>query len=53
MGQWLVNNKTEAGTEETVQRHFFTGIGQKKPSMQPKFVAAQKNAVKQKPSKHS
>ena len=35
--------------------HFFvSGIGQKKTvSMQPKFVAAQKMLLKQKPSKHS
>ena len=29
------------------------GIGQKKLSTQPKFVAAQKMLLKQKPSKHS
>ena len=34
--------------------HFFvSGIRQKKLSMQPKFVAAQKMLLKQKPSKHS
>ena len=32
---------------------FVSGIGQKKLSMQPKFVAAQKMLLKQKPSKHS
>ena len=30
-----------------------SGIGQKALSMQPKFVAAQKMLLKQKPSKHS
>ena len=33
--------------KETITHHFFvSGIGQKKLSMQPKFVAAQKNVVK-------
>ena len=32
---------------------FVSGIGQRKLSMQPKFVAAQKMLLKQKPSKHS
>ena len=31
----------------------FLEIGQRKLSMQPKFVAAQKMLLKQKPSKHS
>ena len=40
--------------KETITHHFFvSGIGQKKLSMQPKFVAAQKMLLKQKPSKHS
>ncbi len=41
--------------KETITHHFFvSGIGQKKKlSMQPKFVAAQKMLLKQKPSKHS
>ena len=30
-----------------------SGIGRRKLSMQPKFVAAQKMLLKQKPSKHS
>ena len=35
--------------KETITHHFFvSGIGQKKPSMQPKFVAAQKMLLKQK-----
>ena len=39
---------------KTITHHFFvSGIGQKKLSMQPKFVAAQKMLLKQKPSKHS
>ena len=33
--------------------HFVSGIGGRKLSMQPKFVAAQKMLLKQKPSKHS
>ena len=41
-------------TKETITIDFFvSGIGQKKLSMQPKFVAAQKMLLKQKPSKHS
>ena len=32
---------------------FVSGIGRRKLSMQPKFVAAQKMLLKQKPSKHS
>ena len=41
--------------KETITHHFFvSGIGQKKNCRcSQKFVAAQKNAVKQKPSKHS
>ena len=39
---------------ETITHHFFvSGIGRRKLSMQPKFVAAQKMLLKQKPSKHS
>ena len=39
---------------KTITHHFFvSGIGQKKLSMQPKFVAAQKMLLKQKPYKHS
>ena len=42
-----------SSTKETITHHFFvSGIGQKL-SMQPKFVAAQKMLLKQKPSKHS
>ena len=53
---FTVQNKPSkaAAPKETITHHFFRfGIGQKKLSMQPKFVAAQKNVVKQKPSKHS
>ena len=43
-----------SSTEETITHHFFvSGIGRRKLSMQPKFVAAQKMLLKQKPSKHS
>ena len=42
-----------SSTKETITHHFFvSGIGQKK-TVQPKFVAAQKMLLKQKPSKHS
>ena len=49
------SNKPAEAPKETITHHFFvSGIGQKKPSMQPKFVAAQKMLeAKQKPSKHS
>ena len=43
-----------SSTKEAITHHFFvSGIGQRKLSMQPKFVAAQKMLLKQKPSKHS
>ena len=49
--------KTQLATvapKETITHHFFvSGIGRRKLSMQPKFVAAQKMLLKQKPSKHS
>ena len=52
---FTVQNKPAAvAPKETITHHFFvSGIGQKKLSMQPKFVAAQKNVVKTEPSKHS
>ena len=54
---FTVQNKPAAvaPVKETITHHFFvSGIGQKKKlSMQPKFVAAQKMLLKQKPSKHS
>ena len=51
----LFQNKPAAvAPKETITHHFFvSGIGQRKLSMQPKFVAAQKMLLKQKPSKHS
>ena len=44
-----------SSTKGNHHHHFFvSGIGQKENcSMQPKFVAAQKMLLKQKPSKHS
>ena len=43
-----------SSTKGTITHHFFvSGIGRRKLSMQPKFVAAQKMLLKQKPSKHS
>ena len=52
---FTVQNKPAAvAPKETITHHFFvSGIGQKKLSMQPKFVAAQKMLLKQKPSKRS
>ena len=51
---FTVQNKPAAVAKGTITHHFFvSGIGQKKLSMQPKFVAAQKMLLKQKPSKHS
>ena len=50
---FTVQNKPAACTK-TITHHFFvSGSGQKKLSMQPKFVAAQKMLFKTKPSKHS
>ena len=48
---FTVQNKPAAvAPKETITHHFFvSGIGQKKLSMQPKFVAAQKMLLKQKP----
>ena len=52
---FTVGNKPTAVTpKETITHHFFvSGIGQKKLSMQQKFVVVQKMLLKQKPSKHS
>ena len=53
---FTVQNKPAAvAPKETITHHFFvSGIGQKKPSMQPKFVAAQKMFTKKQVfSKHS
>ena len=48
---FTVQNKPAAvAKRKTITHHFFvSGIGQKKLSMQPKFVAAQKMLLKQKP----
>ena len=47
-------NRAAVAPKETITHHFFvSGIGEEKLSMQPKFVAAQKMLLKQKPSKHS
>ena len=48
---FTVQNKPAAVAPETITHHFFvSGIGRRKLSMQPKFVAAQKMLLKQKPS---
>ena len=48
---FTVQNKPAAVAPKTITHHFFvSGIGQKKLSMQPKFVAAQKMLLKQKPA---
>ena len=45
----LFKQTGSSGTKKTITHHFFvSGIGQKKLSMQPKFVAAQKMLLKQK-----
>ena len=52
---FTVQNKPAAvAPKETITHHFFVSeLGRRKLSMQPKFVAAQKMLLKQKPSKHS
>ena len=52
---FTVSNKPAAvAPKETITHHFaFLELGRRKLSMQPKFVAAQKMLLKQKPSKHS
>ena len=52
---FTVQNKPAAvAPKETITHHFFvSGIGRRKLSMQPKFVAAQKMLLKQRASKHS
>ena len=43
----LLFKTTAVAPKETITHHFFvSGIGQKKLSMQPKFVAAQKTLKK-------
>ena len=50
---FTVQNKP-AAVAPTITHHFFVSeLGRRKLSMQPKFVAAQKMLLKQKPSKHS
>ena len=51
---FTVQNKLAAvALKETITHHFFVlELGRRK-LMQPKFVAAQKMLLKQKPSKHS
>ena len=47
-------NRQQQHQKETITHHFFVSeLGRRKLSMQPKFVAAQKMLLKQKPSKHS
>ena len=51
---FTVQNKPAAvAPKETITHHFVSELGRRKLSMQPKFVAAQKMLLKQKPSKHS
>ena len=52
---FTVQNKPAAvAPKETITHHFFFwNWAEEKLSMQPKFVAAQKMLLKQKPSKHS
>ena len=51
---FTVQNKPAAvAPKETITHHFFVLELGGKLSMQPKFVAAQKMLLKQKPSKHS
>ena len=51
---FTVQNKWAAvAPKETITHHFFVSeLGRRKLSMQPKFVAAQKMLLKQKPSKY-
>ena len=47
----LFKQTGNSSTKETITHHFFvSGIGRRKLSMQPKFVAAQKMLLKQKPT---
>ena len=51
---FTVQNKPAAvAPKETIIISSFLELGRRKLSMQPKFVAAQKMLLKQKPSKHS
>ena len=51
----LLFKTNRSSTKGTITHHFFavSELGRRKLSMQPKFVAAQKMLLKQKPSKHS
>ena len=53
--QTTVQNKPAAVAPKETITHVssFLELGRRKLSMQPKFVAAQKMLLKQKPSKHS
>ena len=42
-----------SSTKETITHHFFVPDWAEETVIQPKFVAAQKMLLKQKPSKHS
>ena len=52
---FTVQNKPAAvAPKETITHHFFvSGIGRRKLSMQPKFVAGAENVVKTETQKHS
>ena len=52
---FTVQNKTGSSTKGNHHPSFlrFWNWAEENPSMQPKFVAAQKMLLKQKPSKHS
>ena len=51
---FTVQNKPAAVAPKTITHHFFVSeLGRRKLSVRPKFVAAQKMLLKQKPSKHS
>ena len=51
---FTISKQTSSSSTKTITHHFFvSGIGQKKTVVQPKFVAAQKILLKQKPNKHS
>ena len=49
----LLKQTGSSSTKGTITHHFFVSELGRKLSMQPKFVAAQKMLLKQKPSKHS
>ena len=52
--QTYYRSTAAVASKETINHHFFVSeLGRRKLSMQPKFVAAQKMLLKQKPSKHS